>query len=201
MALFESIKPLFLNKPLIVAVNKVDAGPHPNPNSSPSPNPISSPNPKPSPNPNPDPSPNPNLPNQVDVRRVEDLTAAEQALLQQMTDAGATVTAPSPPPPTPTPPTPTLAFTLAPTSTPPPASSPPTVALHEQPTPTPHPRPTPDQVTFMSTFTEEGINATKATCCDLLLAQRVEHKVQGKKVEQVINRIRRAPKLVSIAIL
>ena len=51
----------------------------------------------------------------------------------------------------------------------------------------------------MSTFTEEGINATKATCCDLLLAQRVEHKVQGKKVEQVINRIRCAPKLVSIA--
>jgi len=93
VALFESIKPLFLNKPLIVAVNKVD------------------------------------------VRRVEDLTAAEQALLQQMTDAGATVT-------------------------------------------------------FMSTFTEEGINDTKATCCDLLLAQRVEHKVQGKKVEQVINRIR-----------
>ena len=48
----------------------------------------------------------------------------------------------------------------------------------------------------MSTFTEEGINDTKATCCDLLLAQRVEHKVQGKKVEQVINRIRRAHTLL-----
>ena len=47
------------------------------------------------------------------MRRAEDLSPAEQALLKQMTDAGATVT-------------------------------------------------------FMSTFTEEGIVATKSTCCGAL---------------------------------
>ena len=36
MALFESIQPLFLNKPLIVAVNKVE---HLTPSPNPSPNP------------------------------------------------------------------------------------------------------------------------------------------------------------------
>ena len=50
VALFESIQPLFLNKPLIVAVNKVDQ------------------------------------------RRAEDLSKDEQALLQKMSDAGATIT-------------------------------------------------------------------------------------------------------------
>ena len=91
--LFESIRPLFHNKPLIVAVNKVD------------------------------------------VRTPDQLTPTEQALLQKLTDAGATIT-------------------------------------------------------FMSTFSEEGLMQTKNTCCDLLLAQRVEQKLQGKKVESVINRIR-----------
>ena len=93
VALFESIKPLFLNKPLVVAVNKVD------------------------------------------VRRPEDLTAEEQTLIGSLRDAGATVL-------------------------------------------------------FMSTLAEEGIAQVKSTCCDLLLSQRVETKLQSNKVEQVIGRIR-----------
>ena len=93
VALFEQIKPLFLNKPLVVAVNKTDA------------------------------------------RDPSTLTPEEEALLQRMRDAGATIV-------------------------------------------------------YMSTFTEEGIKDVKQTACDLLLAQRVEAKLQSSRVESVIGRIR-----------
>ena len=93
VALFAQIKPLFLNKPLVVAVNKVDARP------------------------------------------AEELTDNELTELQKLKDAGAT--------------------------------------LH-----------------YMSALADIGVSEVKSACCDLLLAQRVEHKLAGKKVESVINRIR-----------
>lgn len=93
MALFDQIKPLFLNKPLVVAVNKTDA------------------------------------------RDPSTLRPDEEALLQSMRNAGATVV-------------------------------------------------------FMSTFSEDGIKDVKQTACDLLLAQRVEAKLQSSRVESVIGRIR-----------
>ncbi|EOD04385.1 hypothetical protein EMIHUDRAFT_466218 [Emiliania huxleyi CCMP1516] len=45
-------------------------------------------------------------------------------------------------------------------------------------------------VVFMSTFTEQGVQQVKQTACDLLLAQRVEAKLQSSRVESVIGRIR-----------
>jgi len=102
VALFDQIRPLFVNKPLVVAVNKVD------------------------------------------VRRPEDLTPPEASLLEKLKEAGATIV-------------------------------------------------------YMSTLAEEGLNDVKTACCDSLLAQRVEQKLQGSKVEQVIGRIRVAEPPVSSA--
>merc|ERR1719502_1901747 len=42
----------------------------------------------------------------------------------------------------------------------------------------------------MSTFNETGVMDVKTRACDLLLAQRVEQKMSGNKIEQVVNRIR-----------
>jgi len=41
----------------------------------------------------------------------------------------------------------------------------------------------------MSTFSEDGVAAVKATCCDLLLRDRVEQKIGSKKVEGILNRL------------
>lgn len=41
----------------------------------------------------------------------------------------------------------------------------------------------------MSTVTEEGITELKTQACDLLLAQRVEVKMKGKKMPDVLNRL------------
>lgn len=41
----------------------------------------------------------------------------------------------------------------------------------------------------MSTVTEEGITAVKTQACDMLLAQRVEMKMKGKKLPDVLNRL------------
>ena len=41
----------------------------------------------------------------------------------------------------------------------------------------------------MSTLTEEGITAVKTQSCDMLLAQRVEVKMKGKKLPDVLNRL------------
>ena len=41
----------------------------------------------------------------------------------------------------------------------------------------------------MSTVTEEGVNEVKTQCCELLLAQRVEVKLKGKKMPDVLNRL------------
>lgn len=41
----------------------------------------------------------------------------------------------------------------------------------------------------MSTVTEEGITAVKVQACDMLLAQRVEMKMKGKKLPDVLNRL------------
>ena len=41
----------------------------------------------------------------------------------------------------------------------------------------------------MSTVTEEGITEVKTQVCDLLLAQRVEMKLKGKKMPDVLNRL------------
>ena len=41
----------------------------------------------------------------------------------------------------------------------------------------------------MSTVTEEGITAVKTQACDMLLAQRVEIKMKGKKLPDVLNRL------------
>lgn len=41
----------------------------------------------------------------------------------------------------------------------------------------------------MSTVTEEGIMAVKTQACDMLLAQRVEVKMKGKKLPDVLNRL------------
>ncbi len=93
VALFDQIRPLFHNKPLVVAVNKIDA------------------------------------------RAESDLRPDERQLLDSLRDAGATVA-------------------------------------------------------FMSTLAQDGISRVKTTACDLLLAQRVEQKLKGSRVEQVIGRIR-----------
>ena len=41
----------------------------------------------------------------------------------------------------------------------------------------------------MSTVTEEGVTDIKTRACDLLLAQRVEVKMKGKKLPEVLNRL------------
>ena len=41
----------------------------------------------------------------------------------------------------------------------------------------------------MSTITEEGVTAVKTQACDMLLAQRVEVKMKGKKLPDVLNRL------------
>ena len=41
----------------------------------------------------------------------------------------------------------------------------------------------------MSTVTEEGITVVKTQACDMLLAQRVEIKMKGKKLPDVLNRL------------
>lgn len=41
----------------------------------------------------------------------------------------------------------------------------------------------------MSTVTEEGITTIKTRACDMLLSQRVEVKLKGKKVPEVLNRL------------
>merc|ERR1711935_1144634 len=41
----------------------------------------------------------------------------------------------------------------------------------------------------MSTFTEEGVMEVQSTACDALLSHRVEQKMQGNKVENIINRL------------
>lgn len=41
----------------------------------------------------------------------------------------------------------------------------------------------------MSTLTEEGITKVKTQACDMLLAQRVEVKMKGKKLPDVLNRL------------
>jgi nucleolar GTP-binding protein len=93
VALFDSIRPLFHNKPIVVAINKVD------------------------------------------VRKREDLTPSELVELDKLESSGATVM-------------------------------------------------------FMSTFSDEGVTDVKTSACELLLAQRVEQKMAGSKIESVINRIR-----------
>jgi len=45
------------------------------------------------------------------------------------------------------------------------------------------------EVTTMSTLTEEGVSVVKQIACDKLLAQRVETKLKGKKVNDVLNRL------------
>ncbi|XP_038049443.1 nucleolar GTP-binding protein 1-like [Patiria miniata] len=42
----------------------------------------------------------------------------------------------------------------------------------------------------MSTVTEEGVMEVKTEACDRLLAQRVDMKMKGKKVNEVLNRLR-----------
>ncbi|XP_065838924.1 GTP-binding protein 4-like [Oscarella lobularis] len=93
LELFDSLKPLFVNKPLLVAVNKVD------------------------------------------ILRPDDLPDAKKAVLERLrTDAGIEVLA-------------------------------------------------------MSTVTEEGVMDVKMKTCDALLAQRIEVKIKGKKVENIVNRL------------
>jgi len=41
----------------------------------------------------------------------------------------------------------------------------------------------------MSTLTEEGVSHVKQVACDKLLAQRIEAKMKGKKVNDVLNRL------------
>lgn len=93
VALFTSIRPLFHNKPIVVAINKID------------------------------------------VRTKEDLRPDEAAEVAKLEASGATIL-------------------------------------------------------YMSTFNETGVMDVKTRACDLLLAQRVEQKMSGNKIEQVVNRIR-----------
>eukprot|EP00163_Fabomonas_tropica_P016304 TRINITY_DN29296_c0_g1_i1.p1 TRINITY_DN29296_c0_g1~~TRINITY_DN29296_c0_g1_i1.p1 ORF type:complete len:640 (+),score=217.14 TRINITY_DN29296_c0_g1_i1:401-2320(+) len=91
-ALFESIRPLFVNKPLVVVLNKID------------------------------------------VIRPDDLKPAHKALIKKLEEGGVTIVP-------------------------------------------------------MSTVTEEGIHDVKTTACNSLLQQRVQAKLRGKKVSNVLNRI------------
>ncbi|KAL3910411.1 MAG: hypothetical protein SGPRY_009067, partial [Prymnesium sp.] len=107
VALFESIKPLFQGKPLVVAVNKVD------------------------------------------VRGPDELRQDELAHLQRLRECGAKVV---------------FMSTLAE----------PALVTHST----------------AATFAQVGLVDVKNAACDLLLAQRVETKLSGSKVEGVINRLR-----------
>ena len=93
VALFVQIRPLFHDKPLLVAVNKIDA------------------------------------------RSRDDLTPDEEAELQKLEASGATLL-------------------------------------------------------YMSTMSEEGLMAVKSSACEMLLADRIEKRMGGQKIEQVVNRIR-----------
>lgn len=42
---------------------------------------------------------------------------------------------------------------------------------------------------LISNIAEIGIDALKAAACDMLLQHRVERKLKGKKITEVINRI------------
>lgn len=44
-------------------------------------------------------------------------------------------------------------------------------------------------ILYMSTVTGEGVMEVKQQACDILLASRVETKVQGKKVNDVLHRL------------
>lgn len=90
--LFNNIRPLFANKPLIVCVNKVD------------------------------------------IKKISDLTEEEQAIFEEFKKDE--------------------------------------IPVYE-----------------MSTMTEEGLNTVKTEACDKLLSQRVETKIKGRKVTDVINRL------------
>jgi len=91
--LFNNIKPLFANKPIIVALNKIDE------------------------------------------KRPEELSAAETALLEETFKKDNTIVIP------------------------------------------------------MSTLTQEGVSEVQNTACDALLAHRIEQKMSGNKVENIINRL------------
>ena len=41
----------------------------------------------------------------------------------------------------------------------------------------------------MSTLTEEGVMEVRKEICDLLLAERIDYKMQGKKAENILNRL------------
>lgn len=97
-ALFDSIKPLFMNKPLVVAFNKIDA------------------------------------------RSLDDLAPEDKALIQELN----------------------------------------AVSCPNQPD---------APLLSMSTLHEEGVSVVKQACCDRLLAVRVEQKLRGKRVNDVLNRI------------
>jgi len=45
------------------------------------------------------------------------------------------------------------------------------------------------QIVEMSNVTEEGVAKVKTTACDMLLMDRYERKIKGKKLQSVINRI------------
>jgi nucleolar GTP-binding protein len=90
--LFESIQPLFANKPLFVAINKID------------------------------------------LRKYEDLNDEEKQLIEKVEKSGATVM-------------------------------------------------------FMSTASGEGVSELKMAACEKLLEKRVEQKLQGSKIDSVVNRI------------
>ncbi|GBG44384.1 hypothetical protein CBR_g77869 [Chara braunii] len=118
-ALFDSIKPLFSNKPLIVACNKVDLAP------------------------------------------LESLAAEDRALLEEMGREAAKCGA--------------MAMGLLGGGG---GDDSATVAQRAQ-----------DSLMTMSTLTEEGVVAVKNTACELLLQARVETKMKGKKISDVLNRI------------
>ena len=41
----------------------------------------------------------------------------------------------------------------------------------------------------MSTFTKEGVSEVQNTACDALLAHRIEQKMSGNKVDNIVNRL------------
>lgn len=45
------------------------------------------------------------------------------------------------------------------------------------------------ELVTMSTLTEDGVSQVKQTACEKLLAQRVEAKLKGKKVNDSLNRL------------
>ena len=44
-------------------------------------------------------------------------------------------------------------------------------------------------ILYMSTFSEEGVMDVKSAACDMLLANRVEQRMGGQKIEQIVSRI------------